>query len=163
MLSPALDKQRRQLFAQAAGGMEQRLAKVNEPTAMLAALDWGMQQIDRALAETPAKVRATVACRAGCAHCCSVPVDVQAHEVFFTAEHIQVNSSPVNLAGVIEHTGAHRSRVATLGSDERTRLRQTCALLREGQCSLYARRRVHRIEFPIHTHDKNRVATDSGG
>ena len=147
MFSPALEKQRQQLYANTVQQMALRLQSVGEPEAMFNALSWGMQQLDRTYDETPAKVRATVACRAGCGHCCSVPVDVQAHEVFFAAEFIQVNFSPSNLAGVIERTAARRASVANLSSVERDRLRQPCALLRDGQCSIYQGRpeacRVH--------------------
>ena len=147
MFSPALEKQRQQLYAQTVQRMGQRLQKVTEPTAMFAALGWGMQELDRTYDETATKVRATVACHAGCSHCCSVPVDVQAHEVFFAAEFIQVNFSSSDLAGVIERTAAHRARVAGLVRHERDRLRQPCALLRDGQCSIYQGRpeacRVH--------------------
>ncbi len=147
MFSPTLEKQRQQLYAQTVQCMGQRLPSVAEPVAMLAALRWGMQELDRTYETTSAKVRATVACHAGCSHCCSEPVDVQAHEVFFAAEFIQVNFSPADLAGVIERTAAHRARVAGLVRHERDRLRQPCALLRDGQCSIYQGRpeacRVH--------------------
>ena len=131
------DTQRRQLYEQTVQHMGQRLQSVREPGEMLAALRWGMRELDRTFAETPAKVRAAVACRAGCADCCSVPVDVQAHEVFFAAEFIQVNFSPVALAGVIERAAAHRTRASGLGSAERDQLREPCVLLREGSCSVY--------------------------
>ena len=137
MFSPALEKQRQQLYGQTVRGMERRLRSVTAPAAMLKALRWGMDELDRTLAETPAKVRAQVACRAGCGICCSVPVDVQAHEVFFAAEHIQLHFSPADLAGVIERTAARRSDVAGLSERERARLMQPCALLREGSCSIY--------------------------
>jgi len=148
MFSPSLEKQRRQLYSQTVGQMEQRLQSVTEPAAMLTALRQGMEKLDRTYEETPAKVLATVACRAGCSHCCHGPVDVQAHEVFFAAEHIQLNFPPAELAGVIERTAARHARVAGLGSDERDRVRQPCALLRDdGQCSIYQGRpeacRVH--------------------
>ena len=147
MFSPALEKQRQQLYAQTVQQLGQRLQTVAGPDALLTALGWGMQQLDRTYAETPAKVRATVACHAGCGFCCSVPIDVQAHEVFFAAEHIQVHFSPDALAGVIERTAAHRAKVAGLGSVERDRLRQPCTLLHDGQCSIYQGRpeacRVH--------------------
>ena len=58
MLSPALEKERRQLFAQTVRHMGQRLLSVNEPVAMLAALRWGMRELDRTLETTPAKVKA---------------------------------------------------------------------------------------------------------
>lgn len=138
MLSPALEKQRHQLFAHTVQGMEERLQSGQDPATMLTALHWGMQELDRTFAETPAKVRATVACRAGCAFCCSVPVHVQAHEVFFAAEHIQKNFSPADLAGVLTRTATHGTRVSGLLIDERGRLREPCALLRDdGCCSIY--------------------------
>ncbi len=148
MFSPALEKQRRQLYVKTVERMGQRLQAITEPAAMLTALGWGMQELDRTYEETPAKVRATVACAAGCSHCCHGPVDVQAHEVFFAAEHIQLNFSSGELAAVIERTAARRSRVSGLGSDERDRVRQPCALLRDdGNCSIYQGRpeacRVH--------------------
>jgi Fe-S-cluster containining protein len=141
MLSPALEKQRHQLYAQAVHGMARRLATVDEPGKMFAALRWGMDELERTLAETPAKVRATVACRAGCGWCCSVPVDVQAHEVFFAAEHIQVNFSPDELAAVLARTAAHRAQVSALTSDERAQRMKPCPLLSaEGSCTIYAGR-----------------------
>ncbi len=137
MLTAAQDKQRHQLYARTVEGMSDRLQSVSEPAAMFAVLGWGMQELERTYAETPAKVRATVACRAGCAHCCSVAVDVQAHEVFFAAEHIQVNFSPAALAGVIARTAAQRTRVAGLRSEKRAPLLVPCPLLHEGHCSIY--------------------------
>jgi Fe-S-cluster containining protein len=137
MFSPALEKQRQQLYALTVQGMGQRLQSVTEATALFTALRWGMQELDRTYVETPAKVRATVACRAGCSHCCSVSVDVQAHEVFLAAEHLQMNFSAADLAGVIERTAARRAHIAGLGPGERNRLMQQCALLRDGQCSIY--------------------------
>ena len=82
MLTPALEKQRQQLFAQTVTGMTGKLATVTDSASMFTALRWGMEELDQAYATTPTKIRATVACRAGCGHCCSVPVEVQAHEVF---------------------------------------------------------------------------------
>jgi len=138
MLTPALEKQRRELFSNTLDGMESRLSDVKEPTAMFQALRWGMNELDRTLAETPAKVRATVACRAGCGWCCSVPVDVQAHEVFFAAEHIQKHFSPAALDAVIQRTAAHRARVTRLTADERSALLEPCALLDAGgSCTIY--------------------------
>ncbi len=137
MFSPALEKQRQQLYADTTRGMGQRLQSATEPAAMLAAIRWGLQKLEQTYAETPAKELAKVACRAGCGICCSVPVDVQAHEVFYTAELIQINFSPAELAGVIERTAGRRASVAGLGEEARSRLMQPCPLLREGSCTVY--------------------------
>jgi Fe-S-cluster containining protein len=148
MFSPAVEKQRRQLYAQTLDQMERHLESVGDPADMLTALSWGMGKLEKTYAETAAKIRVSVACAAGCSHCCHGPVDVQAHEVFFAAEHIQLHFSTEELTGVIERVGARRNRVAGLNSDERDRIRQPCALLgNSGQCSIYAGRpeacRVH--------------------
>ena len=154
MFSPAIEKQRQQLYAHTVEQMEQRLHGVTEAVPAFAALRWGMDAIDRAYETTPAKIRAQVACRAGCGHCCQVSVDVQAHEVFFAAEFIQVNFSPEALAEVITKTAARRVALAAAtatktGTDKggRDRFMQACALLRDGSCSIYAGRpeacRVH--------------------
>jgi hypothetical protein len=107
---------------------------------MMHALRWGMDELDRTFAATSAGVRATVACRDGCDSCCRVPVDVQAHEVFFAADHIQVHFSPDALTEVIVQLGAHRARVAAFAHGERDTSRQACALLLSGSCSIYAGR-----------------------
>ncbi|MCX6936724.1 MAG: YkgJ family cysteine cluster protein [Verrucomicrobia bacterium] len=141
MFSPAIEKQRQQLYAHTVEQMEQRLHGVTEAAPAFAALRWGMEAIDRAYETTPAKIRAQVACRAGCGHCCQVAVDVQAHEVFFAAEFIQVNFSPEALAEVVARTAARRATLAAEASaGQRERFMQTCALLRDGSCSIYAGR-----------------------
>jgi Fe-S-cluster containining protein len=120
--------------------MEQRLLKVRQAPEMMKAVGWGMAELEQTLADTPARVRATIACHAGCAHCCNVPVDVQAHEVFFAADHIQVNFSPVKLTETIKQLKAHRKRVAAFPAGSRESSRQPCVLLAAGSCSIYAGR-----------------------
>jgi Fe-S-cluster containining protein len=129
-----------ELFDHTIEHMGQRLLEVRTPAQMITALRWGMAKLDLTYAETSARVRASVACRDGCAHCCSVPVDGQAHEIFFAADHIQVNFSPVALAKVLGRLGRHRRRVARLTADQRAVSRTPCALLRRGSCSIYAGR-----------------------
>jgi len=132
--------ERFQIFDRTIAGMETRLLKVRTPDQMMPALRWGMEQLEQTLADTPARVRTTIACHAGCDHCCSVPVDVQAHEVFFAANHIQVNFSPVALAETLKQLKAHRRRVAALPAGARETSRQPCVLLAAGSCSIYAGR-----------------------
>jgi Fe-S-cluster containining protein len=143
MFSPAIEQQRRTLYTQTVQQMGRRIPPAANPAdsaPMLAALRWGMDEIDRTYDNTPAKVRASVACRAGCSHCCSAAVDVQAHEVFFVAEHIQLHFSAEELAGVIDRTADLRARLAVGGSAARNQPWQACALLHEDRCSVYASR-----------------------
>ena len=129
-----------QIYDQTVAAMGRRLLKVRAPGQMMTALRWGMDELDRIFAGTPARVRAGVACHEGCAHCCHVPVDVQAHEVFFAAEHIQVHFPPDALTAVIARLAAHRARVAALTAGERAVGRAACALLTAGSCSIYSGR-----------------------
>jgi Fe-S-cluster containining protein len=148
MFSPAIEKQRQQLYAQTAVETGERLRAITEPAEVFGVLRWGMQLIEQALIETPAKFRTEIACAAGCSHCCRVAVDVQAHEVLLAADYIQLHFNPGQLAGVIERTAVHRRRLAGLTGEQRARLIQPCALLdSEGRCTIYEDRpeacRVH--------------------
>ena len=132
--------QRFQIFDHTVAGMEQRLLTVRQPAQMMPALRWGMDELDSTYAGTSARVLATVACRNGCDFCCRVPVDVQAHEVFYAADHIQVHFSPEALADVVTRLGEHRARVAAFAEGARETSRQPCELLRDGSCSVYGGR-----------------------
>src|SRR4051812_39298995 len=132
--------QRFELFDRTIAGMQKRLLKVRAPAEMMTALRWGMDELDATYAGTAAGVKAKVACREGCDFCCHVPVDVQAHEVFFAAHHIQTHFSPAALTEVIAQLAAHSARVAAFGTGVRATSRQACVLLRDGSCSIYAGR-----------------------
>jgi len=129
-----------ELFDHTIAQLTPRLRRMRTPHQLMAALRWGMDELDRTYAEAPASVRAKVACRDGCSSCCHVPVDVQAHEVLFAADHIQVHFSPEALAETVTRLGAHRGRVAAFAENEREASRQACALLLAGSCSIYAGR-----------------------
>ena len=149
MFSPAIEKQRQQLYTQTHDGVARRIpaAPSSEPAPLLDALRWGMEKLEATYAATPAKILSTVACRSGCGHCCHVSIDVQAHEVLFAADHIQTHFSPDALARVIAHTAARRARLATLPPGTRDQFMSPCALLHDGACTIYAGRpeacRVH--------------------
>jgi len=137
MPTPPSLAQRFDLFDHAVAGMRRRLGRARDARQMMTALRWGRDELERTYAETPARVRARVACRAGCDACCRVPVDVQAHEVFFAADHIQVHFPPDALGDLITRLAGHRARIAALAPGERDASRQACVLLRDGSCSIY--------------------------
>ena len=126
-----------ELFDHAISGLTPRLKRMRSPHQLMAALRWGMELSDRTYADSPKGVLASVACRSGCDHCCRVPVDVQAHEVFYAADHILTNFPPAEVENIIARLAAHRARVAAFAPGERDTSRQPCVLLREGACSIY--------------------------
>lgn len=113
---------------------------MRSPHQLMAALQWGMDQLDGALDGAPEGVRASIACHSGCSSCCHVPVDVMAHEVFFAADHIQVHFSDEALTACIDLLAAHRGRVAAFAPGQRDESRQPCALLKSDACSIYGGR-----------------------
>jgi Fe-S-cluster containining protein len=134
----AATKERQDLFGNTVRDMGRRLSAAAEAEQVFAALAWGMGSLDRTYATTAAPLRAQVACRAGCSHCCHVPVDVQAHEVFYAAEHIQLNFPPEDLAEIIARTAMHSDSIAALMKGERPFVLQPCPLLDAGgSCSIY--------------------------
>lgn len=134
--------------------MAKRLQRVRQPAQMFAALRWGLEELDRVYAATAPSVLHTVACRAGCDACCHGPVDVQAHEVFYAADHIQRHFAPQALDDLISRLERHRERIAALAAGERDRVRQPCALLSAGACSIYAAR-----PQPCRAHHTNNATT----
>lgn len=132
--------QRFQLFDETIAELGSRLSRVRTPEQMFKALDWSMGHLEATYAATAPAVLATVACRAGCDSCCRVPVDVQAHEVFYAAEHIQIHFPEPAFTAVVADLAAHRERIALLAPGARDASRNACALLRDGSCSIYAGR-----------------------
>lgn len=130
-----------ELFDYTIAGLAPKLRRMRSPHQLMAALRWGMELSDETLADSPKSVRAAVACRSGCDHCCRVPVDVQAHEVLYAADHLLTHFSAEDVEQAIGRLAAHRARVAAFAPGERDSSRQPCALLlASGACSIYAGR-----------------------
>lgn len=129
--------QRFESFDHTIAQLTQRLQRMRSPHQLMAALRWSMDELDRTFAGSPPAVRAAVACRSGCDSCCHVPVDVQAHEVLFAADHLLSHFAPDALEQVIARLAAHRDRVAAFAPGERDASRQPCVLLHDGACSIY--------------------------
>lgn len=132
--------QRLALFDHTVAQLTPRLRRMRSPRQLMNTLAWSMDELDRTFAETPTSIRAIVACRDGCDSCCHVPVDVQAHEVLFAADHILTHFSPDALATAIGLLSEHRGRIAAFAAGERDASREACALLVAGSCSIYAGR-----------------------
>lgn len=129
-----------ELFDYTIAGLTSRLKRMRSPHQLMAALRWGMDLSDATLADSPKGVRASVACRSGCDFCCRVPVDVQAHEVLYAADHMLTQFSAESLEQAVGRLAEHRRRIAAFAPGERDTSREACALLVDGACSIYAGR-----------------------
>lgn len=81
---------------------------------------------------------AKLACREGCSLCCSLRVDVYAHEVFLIAQHLRARFSPAHLSEVISRLAVRAAKVLPLTPFEHATQNIVCALLENGRCSIYA-------------------------
>jgi Fe-S-cluster containining protein len=128
------------MFDRTVREMGKRLLMVRAPEQMMLALRWGMAELEKTYEGSPPRAKALAACCAGCDACCSVPVDVQAHEVFFAADHVRRQFSAKMQKQLRGRLAIHRRRMKQLAAGARDRSRQPCALLVAGSCSIYAGR-----------------------
>jgi Fe-S-cluster containining protein len=89
---------------------------------------------DGLLARAPA---GTVACRAGCDHCCYQGVGVTPPEALAIAEHVRQTRSPEELERITMHLGDQREKTRGLSSTERFSPDHPCPFLESARCSIY--------------------------
>jgi Fe-S-cluster containining protein len=79
-------------------------------------------------------------CRAGCSFCCSLRVDVYAHEIFLIARFIRTHFSEAEQQALAVRLATHAAQVLRLTPFEHATRNIPCVLLRDGRCSVYAAR-----------------------
>ena len=84
--------------------------------------------------------RVKLACCEGCGVCCSLRVDVFAHEVFLLAHHIRGHFSAGEVAELLGRLAVHSEEVTPLTPFEHATRNVQCPMLIEGRCSVYAAR-----------------------
>ena len=85
-----------------------------------------------------AKLKVIHECDRGCSWCCHQPVGVFIPEVLAIAAHLRDTKTAMELDDIRDKL---RRQVASLeGVTDIRKVRQTCALLVEGRCSIYDRR-----------------------
>lgn len=78
-----------------------------------------------------------LACRKGCSLCCSLRVDVFAHEVLLIADHIRAHYSAEQIEALQERLDAHADAVLPLTTFEHVSTNIPCPMLQDGACSIY--------------------------
>jgi Fe-S-cluster containining protein len=82
-----------------------------------------------------------LACRAGCSICCSLRIDVFAHEVFLLARFIRRHYSAEEIQALQERLAAHEAKVLPLSVFEHATRNIPCpVLLSDGRCGAYEAR-----------------------
>ena len=84
--------------------------------------------------------RVKLACCEGCGVCCSLRVDVFAHEVFLMARYIRSHFTAEETASLMVRLAAHSEEVTPLTPFEHATRNVRCPLLIEGRCTIYAAR-----------------------
>jgi len=79
----------------------------------------------------------SVACRAGCDHCCYQPVGLTPPEALAIHAHLQQTLASEALAAVAERLAQRARETRGLSSAQRFSPDQPCPFLSSGQCSIY--------------------------
>lgn len=89
-----------------------------------------------------------VACRAGCAWCCSTTsVSTSAPEVIRIADYLRANLTPDELRAVRERLARRAARIDAMPPDRQAYARIPCALLVKDRCSIYPVRPISCMGF----------------
>jgi Fe-S-cluster containining protein len=93
-----------------------------------------------------------LACRDGCSLCCSLRVDVFAHEVWQIARHVLDHFTPGALDELRARLKKHAGQVLAIDAFTHATQNMVCPLLQSGSCSVYAVRpqacrRHHSTDF----------------
>lgn len=95
---------------------------------------------DRLNDEVIARRGVRLACCEGCGICCSLRVDVFAHEVFLLARHIGRQFSAGEIEALLARLEMHAQEVLPMTPFEHATTNVRCPLLAEGRCTVYAAR-----------------------
>ena len=104
---------------------------------LLGACWQGMEGLDASMMGANRMVNAEVACGAGCSFCCSLRIDVRAHEVFAMVRSLKANRTDEELESIRRSALDVSDRVSGMTDAERNASSIPCVLLMDGLCSVY--------------------------
>jgi Fe-S-cluster containining protein len=93
---------------------------------------WFATQLAEQLVDTQ-----TIACRAGCAWCCSLFVSATAPEIIQIADYLRATRTTDQLAALHQRLAEREQLFAGKSAEGRSAARLPCVLLVEQQCSVY--------------------------
>ena len=128
------------------------LARAKSPEDFHDALRRALASYDELGAQIVEGAGLKLACFAGCSLCCSLRVDVHAHEVFFMAQHVREHFTDAELAALLARLAVHSAKVLPLTPYDHATQNTVCPLLQDGRCSIYEARphscrRHHSLDF----------------
>lgn len=133
------------------------LRDAQTPVDFLSALGRGMQGFDRAQEQQIAAAGAKFACGKGCSLCCSLRVDVFAHEIFMVAAYIESHFTDEQIEALRERLRVHAEAVLPLSPFQHATRNIPCPLLQDGACTVYEARplscrRHHSLDYATCEH-----------
>jgi Fe-S-cluster containining protein len=116
----------------------QQLSQARSAGEVHAALRAALASYDQLNERAIQQAGARLDCCAGCSICCSLRIEVYAHEVFLIADHVLTTFSDAELIALKERLASHSEKVLPLTPLEHATSNIVCPLLRDGLCSVYA-------------------------
>ncbi|CAN5369840.1 hypothetical protein BH23VER1_BH23VER1_22930 [soil metagenome] len=127
-------------YQSAFSGMETILAKADTAEDVLGATGEGLEGLDASLIGANHLAETTIDCRAGCSFCCSLRIDVRAHEVFLLARFLKATRSKDEVEAIRQAAEGVREQVQEMTDAQRNASTIPCVLLSDGRCSVYEAR-----------------------
>src|SRR4051812_41257321 len=125
------------MSAESAAQLLHELSLARTASEVHGALTGALAAYDQLNDATIQQAGARLDCCAGCSICCSLRIEVYAHEVFLIADHILATFSDEELFALKERLAAHSAKVLPLTPFEHATRNLVCPLLRDGLCSVY--------------------------
>jgi hypothetical protein len=131
------------IYAEAAGRISECMADAVTPHSLKQAVHAALLYLDELLHQVPTTVEfadigwQTVACRAGCNHCCTIRVTTTGPIVLALASHLKKRLTPEQFASLLERLRAHSEQGLALAPIEQVLKGRMCPLNVDGLCVGY--------------------------
>lgn len=99
-----------------------------------------LQRLDEASRAVSEYAKAEIDCRKGCYYCCYFKKEVGAEEVFLIVDHIKRHFNQAQIDQVTQAALDARNKIQQMSQSRRIQSNLACALLIDGQCSVYEAR-----------------------
>ena len=117
--------------------IKQTIQENDGPNSVFDAINLHHSRTDEAKGSIETYSKVETSCKKGCNYCCYFKTEVGAEEVFLIADYILNHFDKANLDTVLKKAQSNKKKISNLSTGKRIQTNIECALLKEGECSVY--------------------------